>query len=285
MSGLSHLDELEAEAIYIIREVAAECEKPVMLYSIGKDSSVMLHLAMKAFYPEKPPFPFLHVNTTWKFKEMIEFRDRRAKELGIEMLEYINEEGVKQGINPFDHGSAYTDIMKTQALKGMRDLLPAEQTLRDYIQGKILETYRASGFERISTPMLEDMENLDKSDGGDNLKFVVPDLLNLACHLDLYALEARTEELDGIIVPAHVDKQSASLLSVLGCVPDDLKTGCLEISRACPEELRLGLSRKYLLLESSDAHCLEDMCASDFYLELERNDIEGLFERLKNPVL
>ena len=121
MSELSHLDELEAEAIYIIREVAAECEKPVMLYSIGKDSSVMLHLAMKAFYPEKPPFPFLHVNTTWKFKEMIEFRDRRAKELGIEMIEYINEEGVKQGINPFDHGSAYTDIMKTQALKQALD--------------------------------------------------------------------------------------------------------------------------------------------------------------------
>ena len=117
MSGLSHLDELEAEAIYIIREVAAECEKPVMLYSIGKDSSVMLHLAMKAFYPEKPPFPFLHVNTTWKFKEMIEFRDKTAKDLGIEMLEYINEDGVKQGINPFDNGSAYTDIMKTQALK------------------------------------------------------------------------------------------------------------------------------------------------------------------------
>ena len=121
MSELSHLDELEAEAIYIIREVAAECEKPVMLYSIGKDSSVMLHLAMTAFYPEKPPFPFLHVNTTWKFKEMIEFRDRVAKEKGIEMLEYINEEGVKQGINPFDHGSAYTDIMKTQALKQALD--------------------------------------------------------------------------------------------------------------------------------------------------------------------
>lgn len=114
---MNHLDELEAEAIYIMREVAAECEKPVMLYSIGKDSSVMLHLALKAFYPEKPPFPFLHVNTTWKFKEMIEFRDRRAEELGIEMLEYINEEGVKQGINPFDHGASYTDIMKTQALK------------------------------------------------------------------------------------------------------------------------------------------------------------------------
>ncbi len=117
MSELSHLDELEAEAIYIIREVAAECEKPVMLYSIGKDSSVMLHLAIKAFYPEKPPFPFLHVNTTWKFREMIEFRDRMAKKLGIEMLEYINEDGVARGINPFDHGAAYTDIMKTQALK------------------------------------------------------------------------------------------------------------------------------------------------------------------------
>ncbi len=113
----THLDALEAEAIYIMREVAAECEKPVMLYSIGKDSSVMLHLALKAFYPEKPPFPFLHIDTTWKFKDMITFRDRIAKEKGIEMLVYINEEGLRQGINPFDHGSAYTDIMKTQALK------------------------------------------------------------------------------------------------------------------------------------------------------------------------
>lgn len=118
---MDHLDELEAEAIYIMREVAAECEKPVMLYSIGKDSSVMLHLALKAFYPEKPPFPFLHVNTTWKFKEMIEFRDKIAKELQIEMLEYINADGVAQGINPFEHGSAYTDIMKTQALKQALD--------------------------------------------------------------------------------------------------------------------------------------------------------------------
>ena len=117
MSEFSHLDQLEAEAIYIMREVAAECERPVMLYSIGKDSSVMLHLAMKAFYPEKPPFPFLHVDTTWKFKEMIDFRDRKAKELGIDMLVYTNQDGVAKGINPFGHGSAYTDIMKTQALK------------------------------------------------------------------------------------------------------------------------------------------------------------------------
>lgn len=117
MTENAHLRQLEAEAIYIIREVAAECENPVMLYSIGKDSSVMLHLALKAFYPEKPPFPFLHIDTTWKFKEMIAFRDRRAKELGIEMLVHQNEEGIAQNINPQDHGAAYTDIMKTQSLK------------------------------------------------------------------------------------------------------------------------------------------------------------------------
>ena len=117
MSEMTHLDKLEAEAVYIIREVVAECERPVMLYSIGKDSSVMLHLALKAFYPAKPPFPFMHIDTTWKFKEMVDFRERMAKEKGIEMIVYTNEDGVKRGINPFEHGSAYTDIMKTQALK------------------------------------------------------------------------------------------------------------------------------------------------------------------------
>ena len=117
MSNLSHLDALEAESIYIMREVAAECENPVMLYSVGKDSSVMLHLALKAFAPEKPPFPFLHVNTTWKFHEMIEFRDRQMEKYGLDLIEHINRDGVARGINPFDHGSAYTDIMKTQALK------------------------------------------------------------------------------------------------------------------------------------------------------------------------
>ncbi|MEM6648634.1 MAG: sulfate adenylyltransferase subunit CysD [Pseudomonadota bacterium] len=115
---LTHLDRLEAEAIHIMREVAAECENPVMLYSIGKDSSVMLHLALKAFYPSKPPFPFMHVDTTWKFREMIEFRDNLAKELGLTLHVHINEDGVKEGIGPFTHGSAYhTDVMKTQSLK------------------------------------------------------------------------------------------------------------------------------------------------------------------------
>lgn len=117
MQTLSHLDKLEAEAIYILREVAAECEKPVMLYSIGKDSSVMLHLALKAFWPEKPPFPFLHIDTTWKFRDMIAFRDYTMQKYGLELLVYTNEEGVRQGINPFEHGSSYTDIMKTEALK------------------------------------------------------------------------------------------------------------------------------------------------------------------------
>ncbi len=115
---LTHLQRLEAESIHIIREVVAECDNPVMLYSIGKDSAVMLHLAMKAFYPAKPPFPLLHVDTGWKFKEMIAFRDRTARELGLELLIHMNPEGLAAGINPFVHGSAiHTDVMKTQALK------------------------------------------------------------------------------------------------------------------------------------------------------------------------
>lgn len=115
---MTHLKALEAESIHIIREVAAEFDNPVMLYSIGKDSTVMLHLARKAFAPGKPPFPLMHVNTTWKFKEMIEFRDRMAAEAGMELISHTNPEGLAANINPFDHGSSkYTDIMKTQALK------------------------------------------------------------------------------------------------------------------------------------------------------------------------
>ncbi|MEQ8443951.1 MAG: sulfate adenylyltransferase subunit CysD [Alphaproteobacteria bacterium] len=119
---LTHLQRLEAESIHILREVAASFERPVMMYSIGKDSSVMLHLAMKAFYPAVPPFPFLHVDTTWKFREMIEFRDARAQELGIDLLVHTNQDGVAQGIGPFTHGSGlHTDVMKTQALKQALD--------------------------------------------------------------------------------------------------------------------------------------------------------------------
>ena len=119
---MTHLEQLEAESIHIMREVAAEFENPVMLYSIGKDSSVMLHLALKAFYPAKLPFPLMHIDTTWKFREMIEFRERRAHECGFDLLVYTNQEGVDQGISPFTHGSAlYTDIMKTEGLKQALD--------------------------------------------------------------------------------------------------------------------------------------------------------------------
>jgi sulfate adenylyltransferase subunit 2 len=122
VSQLTHLQRLEAESIHIMREVVAQCERPVMLYSIGKDSAVMLHLAMKAFYPSKPPFPLLHVDTTWKFKAMYEMRDRLAKELGFDLLVYVNQDGLKQGVGPFTHGSAvHTDVMKTQALKQALD--------------------------------------------------------------------------------------------------------------------------------------------------------------------
>jgi len=120
---MTHLKALEAESIHIIREVAAEFDNPVMMYSIGKDSSVMLHLARKAFAPGKPPFPLMHVNTTWKFKEMISFRDRIAAEAGMELISHTNPEGLAANINPFDHGSSkYTDVMKTQALKQALDM-------------------------------------------------------------------------------------------------------------------------------------------------------------------
>jgi len=119
---LTHLQRLEAESIEIMREVAGECDRPVMLYSIGKDSSVMLHLAMKAFYPAKPPFPLLHVDTTWKFREMISFRAATAERLGLELLVHINPEGIARGIGPFTHGAAvHTDVMKTQGLKQALD--------------------------------------------------------------------------------------------------------------------------------------------------------------------
>src|SRR6056297_2377281 len=119
---LTHLERLEDESIHIMREVVAETEHPVMLYSIGKDSSVMLHLAMKAFYPAKPPFPLLHIDTRWKFREMYAFRDRVASDFGLDLLVYVNPEGERRGINPFSHGSAiHTDIMKTDGLKQALD--------------------------------------------------------------------------------------------------------------------------------------------------------------------
>ena len=128
MGRLTHLQALEAESIFVLREVAATCEKPVLLYSIGKDSAVLLHLAMKAFAPGKPPFPLLHVDTGWKFREMIAFRDLTAKRLGLDLIVHVNEEGVKAGVNPITSGSAvHTDVMKTQGLKQALDLYAQAQ--------------------------------------------------------------------------------------------------------------------------------------------------------------
>ncbi|HEY6453479.1 MAG TPA: sulfate adenylyltransferase subunit CysD [Steroidobacteraceae bacterium] len=119
---LTHLQRLEAESVYILREVVAECRKPVMMHSLGKDSAVMLHLARKAFYPASPPFPLLHVDTTWKFRAMYEYRDRLAAQGGMELLVHVNQDGIRQGVNPFTHGSqVHTDVMKTQALKQALD--------------------------------------------------------------------------------------------------------------------------------------------------------------------
>src|SRR6202047_4229122 len=121
-AALTHLQRLEAESIHIVREVVAECERPVMLYSVGKDSAVMLHLAVKAFYPALPPFPLLHVDTTWKFRAMYEFRDTTARRLGMDLIVHVNPDGLAQGINPFTHGSqVHTDVMKTQGLKQALD--------------------------------------------------------------------------------------------------------------------------------------------------------------------
>src|SRR5436305_8747004 len=123
MTSRTHLQDLESESIQILREAVSECERPVMLYSVGKDSAVMLHLAVKAFYPSRPPFPLLHVDTTWKFQAMYDFRDKLVAELGVDLLVYQNPECLERGINPFDHGSAtHTDMWKTQGLKQALDL-------------------------------------------------------------------------------------------------------------------------------------------------------------------
>ena len=141
----SHLNDLEAESIHILREAAARAVRPVLLYSIGKDSSALLHLARKAFYPARPPFPFLHIDTTWKFRDMITFRDATARQLGLDLRRHTNPEGLKQGINPFDHGGAYTQIMKTDALK--QALTEGKYTLA--IGGARRDEERSRAKERI----------------------------------------------------------------------------------------------------------------------------------------
>ena len=174
--NLTHLQQLEAESIHILREVVAEFGNPVMLYSIGKDSAVMLHLARKAFYPAPPPFPLLHVDTTWKFREMIQFRDQMATESGMDLIVHVNEEGVRQGISPFTHGSAlYTDIMKTEALKQVLNEHRFDMVIggarRDEEKSRAKErvfSFRDAGHRwepRGQRPELWDIPNLRRNSG------------------------------------------------------------------------------------------------------------------------
>jgi sulfate adenylyltransferase subunit 2 len=173
---LTHLQRLEAESIYILREVVAECQKPVMLYSLGKDSAVMLHLARKAFHPAPPPFPLLHVDTTWKFRAMYEYRDRIARDSGLELLVHVNKEGLRLGINPFTHGSqVHTDVMKTQALKQALDLYRFDVAFggarRDEEKSRAKErvfSFRSAQHRwdpKNQRPELWSLYNTDKRDG------------------------------------------------------------------------------------------------------------------------
>jgi sulfate adenylyltransferase subunit 2 len=175
-SELTHLQRLEAESIYILREVVAECQKPVMLYSLGKDSAVMLHLARKAFHPAPPPFPLLHVDTTWKFRAMYEYRDRVARDSGMELLVHVNKEGLRLGINPFTHGSqVHTDVMKTQALKQALDLYRFDVALggarRDEEKSRAKErvfSFRSAQHRwdpKNQRPELWSLYNTDKREG------------------------------------------------------------------------------------------------------------------------
>src|ERR1039457_2076601 len=174
--NLTHLQQLEAESIHILREVVSEFSNPVMLYSIGKDSAVMLHLARKAFYPAPPPFPLLHIDTTWKFRAMYEYRDRIAKDSGMELLVHVNPEGIRQGINPFTHGSqVHTDLMKTQALKQALDQYGFDAAFggarRDEEKSRAKErvfSFRSAHHRwdpRNQRPELWNLYNTDKRDG------------------------------------------------------------------------------------------------------------------------
>jgi sulfate adenylyltransferase subunit 2 len=258
---MTHLRQLEAESIHIMREVVAEFENPVMLYSIGKDSSVMLHLARKAFYPAKPPFPLLHVDTTWKFREMIEFRDQMARESGLDLLVHINEEGVRQGISPFTHGSAlYTDIMKTEGLKQALDKYKFDAAFggarRDEEKSRAKErifSFRTANHRwdpKSQRPELWNLYNARVNPGESIRVFPISNWTELDVWLYIqqeripivplyYAKERPVVERDGMLILAddarlelrHGEKKMMKLVRfrTLGCFP---LTGAIESSAA-----------------------------------------------------
>ena len=258
MKTLTHLERLEAEAIHIIREVVAEAEKPVMLYSVGKDSACMLHLARKAFYPSPPPFPLLHVDTTWKFQEMYKLRDRMAKESGMELLVYHNPEAAEKGINPFDHGPLHTDMWKTEGLKQALDKWGFDAAFggarRDEVKSRAKErifSFRTSshGWDpKNQRPELWNVYNARKKKGESIRVFPISNWTELDVwqyiHLNdipivplYFADERPTVERDGMLVmvdddrfplaPGEVPVMRSVRFRTLGCYP---LTGAVESS-------------------------------------------------------
>jgi sulfate adenylyltransferase subunit 2 len=263
---LTHLKQLEAESIHIIREVVAEFENPVMLYSIGKDSSVMLHLALKAFYPAKLPFPLMHVDTTWKFQEMIAFRDRMAREHGFDLLVYTNQEGVQQKVSPFTHGSAlYTDVMKTEGLKQALDKYKFDAAFggarRDEEKSRAKErifSFRSSNHRwdpKSQRPELWDLYNAKVNKGESIRAFPISNWTELDIWQYIYmenipivplylSKERPVVERDGMLIMADDDRlelqpgEKIEMKSVrfrtLGCYP---LTGAVESTAATLPEV------------------------------------------------
>ena len=264
---LTHLQRLEAESIHILREVVAEAERPVMLYSVGKDSAVMLHLARKAFYPSPPPFPLLHVDTTWKFKAMYELRDRAARDAGMELLVYRNPEAIERGINPFDHGPLHTDMWKTEGLKQALDKYGFDAAFggarRDEEKSRAKErvfSFRSANHRwdpKTQRPELWNLYNVRKAKGESIRVFPISNwteldiwqyiYLNDIEIVPLYFSEKRpTVERDGLLLmvdderfrlkPGEVPVERSIRFRTLGCYP---LTGAVESeARTLPQVIQ-----------------------------------------------
>jgi sulfate adenylyltransferase subunit 2 len=264
-AGLTHLQRLEAESIHILREVVSETEKPVMLYSVGKDSAVMLHLARKAFYPSLPPFPLLHVDTTWKFKAMYELRDRMARDSGMQLLVYQNPEAKARGINPFDHGSLHTDLWKTEGLKQALDKFGFDAAFggarRDEEKSRAKErifSFRSASHRwdpKQQRPELWNLYNAKKAKGESIRVFPISNWTELDIwqyiHLEnipivplYFAAPRPTVERDGLLLmvdderfrlkPGEVPEQKSIRFRTLGCYP---LTGAVESHAATLPEI------------------------------------------------
>ncbi len=297
---VSHLKRLEAESIHIMREVAAEFENPAMLYSIGKDSSVMLHLALKAFYPAKPPFPLVHVDTTWKFKEMIEFRDKRVKELGLKLLVHTCKEGVEKNIGPFTHGSrVHTDIFKTQGLREALDIYKFDAVFggarRDEEKSRAKEriySFRDKNHRwdpKNQRPELWNIYNAKLSKGESIRVFPLSNWTELDIWQYIYledipivplyfAKKRPVVEIDGVLIMVDDERmpkeyaQKAEEKSVrfrtLGCYP---LTGAVESSAETLEEV----IKEMLLTKTSERE--GRLIDSDEAGSMEKKKIEGYF--------